>query len=218
MSPLRKVPVVSTTAPAPIRRPSPRTTPATLPSPQRGEGGAHAKHGRVRGSRLAPRRPRSPDPPPPRPQRVSPACARSSACTASRYSLRSAWARGPRTAGPLERLSMRNWMPPRSAARPMMPSSASISRTRWPLASPPMAGLHDISPTVAGSWVSRAVRAPARAAAAAASAPACPPPTTTTSNSRSQCCAIRGGRVGRAVRKVKVAVTRLHNGLCECFT
>ncbi len=38
--------------------------------------------------------------------------------------------RGPRTAGPLERLSIRNWIPPRSAARPMTPSRASTSRTR----------------------------------------------------------------------------------------
>ena len=39
-------------------------------------------------------------------------------------------------------------MPPRSAATPMRPSRASISRTRVPLARPPMEGLHDISPTV----------------------------------------------------------------------
>ena len=37
-------------------------------------------------------------------------------------------------------------MPAASAARPMIPSSASISRTRWPLPMPPMAGLQDISP------------------------------------------------------------------------
>ena len=53
---------------------------------------------------------------------------------------------GPRTAGPLRRLSTRNWMPPWSATRPIRPSSASISRTRWPLPSPPMAGLQDIAP------------------------------------------------------------------------
>ena len=45
-----------------------------------------------------------------------------------------------------------------------------------------MAGLHDIAPIVAGSWVTSAVRAPQRAAAAAASTPAWPPPTTATSN------------------------------------
>ena len=43
---------------------------------------------------------------------------------------------GPRTAGPLRRLSTRNWMPPWSATRPIRPSSASISRTRWPFAEP----------------------------------------------------------------------------------
>src|SRR5690349_7056598 len=44
-----------------------------------------------------------------------------------------------------------------------------------------MAGLHDISPTVAKRCVTSAVDAPSRAAAAAASQPACPPPTTMTS-------------------------------------
>src|SRR5690349_663040 len=73
-------------------------------------------------------------------------------------------------------------MPPRSAHRPMRPSSASISRTRCPLPSPPNAGLQDIAPTVEKRCVTRAVWAPQRAAAAAASQPACPPPTTTTSN------------------------------------
>ena len=43
---------------------------------------------------------------------------------------RSVWARGPRTAGPLLRFSMRNWMPARSIARAISPSRASISRTR----------------------------------------------------------------------------------------
>ena len=42
-------------------------------------------------------------------------------------------------------------------ARPIMPSSASISRTRCPFASPPMAGLHDISPMVSRRWVSSSV-------------------------------------------------------------
>src|SRR5207253_543897 len=96
--------------------------------------------------------------------------------------LRSAWARGPRTAGPLRRLSTRNWMPPASAARPIRPSSASISRTRWPLPSPPIAGLQDIAPMVANRCVTSAVLPPIRAAAAAASQPACPPPITMTSN------------------------------------
>src|ERR1043165_6777455 len=73
-------------------------------------------------------------------------------------------------------------MPPRSIARAMIPSSASISRTKWPLARPPMAGLQDISPILAGSCVISRVRAPMRAEAAAASVPAWPPPTTMTSN------------------------------------
>ena len=60
--------------------------------------------------------------------------------------------------------------------------AASISRTRWPLPSPPMAGLQDISPIVAILWVSSRVRAPTRAAAAAASQPAWPPPMTMTSH------------------------------------
>jgi hypothetical protein len=70
----------------------------------------------------------------------------------------------------------------RSATRPMIPSSASTSRTRWPLPRPPMAGLQDITPTEASLSVRSAVLAPARAAAWAASQPAWPPPTTTTSN------------------------------------
>src|SRR5215813_8241313 len=73
-------------------------------------------------------------------------------------------------------------MPPRSATRPIRPSSASISRTRWPFPSPPIAGLQDIAPIVANWWVISAVCAPIRAAAAAASQPAWPPPITTTSN------------------------------------
>src|SRR5665647_1727796 len=89
--------------------------------------------------------------------------------------------RGPRAAGPLRRFKTRNWMPPLSATRPIRPSSASISRTRWPLPRPPMAGLQDIAPTVANRWVTSAVRAPIRAAALAASQPAWPPPITTTS-------------------------------------
>ena len=49
---------------------------------------------------------------------------------------------------PLAAVEHANWMPARSIARPMIPSSASISRTRCPLPSPPIAGLHDISPIV----------------------------------------------------------------------
>ena len=104
------------------------------------------------------------------------------------YVVLSICARGPRTAGPLVALRTRNWIPDASAAAPMIPPSASISRTNAPLASPPMDGLHDISPTEpSGDGVTRATRAPRRAAAAAASAPAWPPPMTTTSKSVGRC-------------------------------
>ena len=47
---------------------------------------------------------------------------------------------------------------------PSAPSSASISRTRWPLPSPPIAGLHDISPSRSKRWVTSSRRArPCRA-------------------------------------------------------
>src|SRR3546814_10238937 len=62
-----------------------------------------------------------------------------------------------------------------------------ISRIRWPLPSPPIAGLHDIVPISDGSKLTSATRAPSRAAAAAASVPACPPPTTMTSNALLPC-------------------------------
>ena len=158
MRPPRKVPVVSTTRPAASRRPSPSTRPATRPA-------ASSIRSSAAPSTIA-----------------RPSMSPSNSEIARRYSLRSACARGPRTAGPLLRFSIRNWIPARSIARPMSPSSASISRTRCPLARPPIAGLHDISPIVARLCVRSAVRAPSRAAAAAASQPACPPPITTTSN------------------------------------
>jgi hypothetical protein len=63
----------------------------------------------------------------------------------------------------------------------MAPPSASISRTRWLLPIPPIAGLQLIAPSVSTFWVSSSVRAPARAAASAASVPAWPPPMTSTS-------------------------------------
>ena len=49
---------------------------------------------------------------------------------------------------------------PRRPAGPSAPSRASISRTRWPLPRPPMAGLQHISPMVSSLWVSSRVRAP----------------------------------------------------------
>ena len=60
----------------------------------------------------------------------------------------------------------------RSATIPISPPRASISLTRWPLATPPIEGLHDIWAIMAGFKVKSAVRAPRRAAAAAASTPA----------------------------------------------
>src|SRR2546429_8540075 len=63
----------------------------------------------------------------------------------------------------------------------MPPPRVFPSPPPFPFAIPPMAGLHDIWPMVSRFWVSRRVRAPARAASAAASAPACPAPITMTS-------------------------------------
>ena len=157
ISPRRNVPVVSTTAAAGQVRPSAPMTPAARPA-----------RSTIRSSTgLA--------------SMLSPGCVSSSRATALRYSVRSACARGPRTAGPLLRLSTRNWIPARSIARPMRPSMASISRTRWPRPRPPIAGLHDITPMLSRLWVSNRVRAPRRALAAAASQPAWPPPITITS-------------------------------------
>ena len=84
-------------------------------------------------------------------------------------------------AGPLLRLSIRNWMPVTSMFSPMRPPSASTSRTIWPFATPPMAGLQLMAAMVSRFAVSRSVFAPSRAEAAAASTPACPPPITRTS-------------------------------------
>ena len=69
-------------------------------------------------------------------------------------------------------------MPTSSVTRPMMPPRASISRTRCPLAIPPMAGLQDICAIRSMFIVTIAVRKPIRAQALAASQPACPAPTT----------------------------------------
>src|SRR5271168_1265710 len=104
-----------------------------------------------------------------------------------RYCCLSHCARGDHTAGPREVLSRRNWMPTASATSPMMPPKASTSRTRWPLAMPPMAGLQDICAMRSRLSVNRAVRRPIRAAAMAASQPACPAPTTSTSY-----CSVKG--------------------------
>jgi len=61
--------------------------------------------------------------------------------------------------------------------------NASISRTICPLATPPMAGLHDICAIVFMFIVTNSTFDPILAAATAASQPACPAPTTMTSYS-----------------------------------
>src|SRR5207237_8398873 len=58
---------------------------------------------------------------------------------------------------------------------------ASISRAKWPLAKPPMAGLQDIWPIVSRLMLKSRVWHPMRAADKAASTPAWPAPTTKTS-------------------------------------
>jgi hypothetical protein len=78
-------------------------------------------------------------------------------------------------------LSRRNWIAVASVRSPIAPPSASISRTICPLATPPMAGLQLIWPTVSQLIVNSAVRQPIRADARAASIPAWPAPTTITS-------------------------------------
>src|SRR6185436_11528775 len=72
-------------------------------------------------------------------------------------------------------------MPTESATSPIAPPSASISRTRCPLAIPPMAGLQLICAIRSRFMVTMAVRRPMRAQARAASQPAWPAPMTTTS-------------------------------------
>src|SRR4051812_10099429 len=99
---------------------------------------------------------------------------------------------------------MRNWMPVLSIARAMSPPRASISRTIWPLASPPMAGLQLIAPIFDGSRLTSATRAPRRDAAHAASAPAWPPPITMMSKSvfiREESSPRKHGGLGEDKRK-----------------
>src|SRR3990167_6274060 len=86
--------------------------------------------------------------------------------------MRSACARVARTAGPLELLRMRNWMPPSSVAIAIAPPSASTSLTRCPLPIPPIDGLQLICPSVSMLCVSSSGLQPMRADATAASAPA----------------------------------------------
>ena len=79
-------------------------------------------------------------------------------------------------------------MPTASVISPIMPPSASTSRTKCPFAMPPIAGLHDICAIKSTLSVNRAVFSPMRAAAIAASHPAWPAPTTTTSNCSVNAC------------------------------
>ena len=96
--------------------------------------------------------------------------------SSSRHSRMNCWRslceRGLHMAGPLLRLSMRNWMLLRSVTMPICPPNASISRTICPLAIPPTAGLQLICATLFMSIVIRSVRDPKRAEAQAASQPA----------------------------------------------
>src|SRR5271154_2044561 len=187
MRPLRKVPVVMTTAPACTMRLSRRFTPMILlglsdsllshPSLCEGWGTRDSSSAREANTTSA----------------TSACLMNRFGCDSSisrifmRYCCLSHCARGDHTAGPREVLSRRNWMPTASATSPMMPPKASTSRTRWPLAMPPMAGLQDICAMRSRLSVNRAVRRPIRAAAMAASQPACPAPTTSTSY-----CSVKG--------------------------
>ena len=178
--PRRKVPVVSTTRPARSASPPASCTPPTRCAPPPADDDFSTIRSSTEPSWM-----------------VRPSTPSTAASAASRYRSRSACARGPCTAGPFRRLSIRKWMPARSISPPISPSSASTSRTRCPLPIPPIDGLHDISPIVSTRCVTRIVRAPARAAAAAASQPACPPPTTITSASDAD-AAILEARAGAA--------------------
>ncbi len=95
--------------------------------------------------------------------------------------MRSDCARGLHIAGPLERFNMRNCIAVRSVTIPIIPPMASTSLTICPLAIPPTAGLQLIWAILLRSMVISNVRAPIRADAEAASQPAWPAPTTITS-------------------------------------
>ena len=81
------------------------------------------------------------------------------------------------TARPFDILRVLNWIPAWSAAIDIIPPRASISWTKWLLASPPIAGLHDILAVAAASIVTITTFKPILEIAKAASMPACPPPT-----------------------------------------
>ena len=156
ITPPRNVPLVSTTASPHASTPSEVRTPCTAPS-------------RTKTSVTVSANKSNP-----------PVCSSSMRhCCEKRYL--SHCARGLHIAGPLERLSILNWIIVRSVTMPEYPPSASTSRTICPLAIPPIAGLHDICATVCRFCVMSSVRRPIRAAIRAASQPAWPPPTTITS-------------------------------------
>ena len=71
--------------------------------------------------------------------------------------------RSARTAGPLLSFRKRACRLHRSAKRPIAPPSASISRTSWPLALPPIDGLHGSVQIFSGSPVTSSVGTPKRA-------------------------------------------------------
>jgi len=68
-----------------------------------------------------------------------------------------------------------------SVALPISPPMASISRTKWPLANPPMAGIAGHLADRIGIDGQQQRLHPILAEAKAASTPACPAPTTITS-------------------------------------
>ena len=156
MTPERKVPAVRITARASKYTPSAVSTPCTLPSWISRWVTVSCHRSRLGSSS-------------------------SSSRQASMKRWRSLCARGLHIAGPLLRLSMRNWIAVRSVMSPIRPPSASISRTICPLAIPPTAGLQLICPILFISGVMSSVCEPRRAAATAASQPACPAPMTMTS-------------------------------------
>ena len=88
---------------------------------------------------------------------------------------------GLQTAGPFDRLSIRNCIAVASVTSPICPPKASISLTICPFAMPPTAGLQLIWAILFISIVIKQTFAPIFAAAVAASHPACPPPITNTS-------------------------------------
>ncbi len=135
ISPFRNVPVVTTSAEQPNSRPSRRRTPRTPDPPTSTDSAAPTIH-------------------------EMPGCASSASRTALRYACLSACARGDQTAGPRLRFRILNWMPVASIARPIRPPSASISRTRWPLAVPPIAGLQGMCATVSRESVQSPTRQP----------------------------------------------------------